>query len=515
MKKQKLFALWLMLLVGFTTAWANQTDLISGVTLPDIPETSLDMSSQTFREADDDGWIVMQPNADIRNAGVTWFTALAWNTTSTTVSDVSGFTAPFYTLNSVSVTTVRSTERTKAIRFTGATDISFLVTSGGSRTVYVALYSYDGTNQTPIETKSAGNTYTEFLFSDLSVTTDYIAYMYCSTTSNAVIAEIALKAGPDCTTPTVTFSAAATAYVGDEVTLTFSSTNENAVTYTIKKGDAVTTDASISDGKFMATAAGTYTITATQVADETNGICPVEETVTITVSAKAAVESASIEGPLTGFIGAELTYTATADNATSYAWYVNGVEQTGETTNEFKFTPATKGDYTIYATATNEFTATPVESNTISLTVTKLCGTLIKIAQNGQSAATITPGVFSGTQDVKLSSGTTTYEGETGRKIGSNIILSGGLTMLNGFYQRFVDEISHIVNNNPEFLRLKGIKDDFHVHKIIFPRNILTWVGASLFLNVNNLNSSGNEINRDESGESFAKDMVETEIVNY
>jgi actin-related protein len=103
---------------------------------------------------------------------------------------------------------------------------------------------------------------------------------------------------------------------------------------------------------------------------------------------------------------------------------------------------------------------------------------------------------------------------EIRRKIGSNIILSGGLTMLNGFYQRFVDEISHIVNNNAEFMRLKGVKDDLHVHKIIFPRNILAWVGASLFLNFNNLNSRGNEINRDENAENFAKDMIETEIVN-
>ena len=103
---------------------------------------------------------------------------------------------------------------------------------------------------------------------------------------------------------------------------------------------------------------------------------------------------------------------------------------------------------------------------------------------------------------------------EIRRKIGSNIILSGGLTMLNGFYQRFLDEINYIANNSQEFIRLKGIKDDLHVHKIIFPRNILTWVGASLFLNFNNLNCNGNEINREESRESFAKDMIETEIVN-
>ena len=57
---------------------------------------------------------------------------------------------------------------------------------------------------------------------------------------------------------------------------------------------------------------------------------------------------------------------------------------------------------------------------------------------------------------------------EIRRKIGSNIILSGGITMLNGFYQRFLDEITYIANNNPEFMRLKGIKDDLHIHKIIF-----------------------------------------------
>ena len=101
---------------------------------------------------------------------------------------------------------------------------------------------------------------------------------------------------------------------------------------------------------------------------------------------------------------------------------------------------------------------------------------------------------------------------EIRRKIGSNIILSGGLTMLNGFYQRFVDEINYVVNN-PEFTRLNGIKNDLHVHKIIYPRNILTWVGASLFLDFNNLNFVGNEINREEN-EVINKDLIETELVN-
>ena len=48
--------------------------------------------------------------------------------------------------------------------------------------------------------------------------------------------------------------------------------------------------------------------------------------------------------------------------------------------------------------------------------------------------------------------------------------------------------------------------------KLYFLRNILTWVGASLFLNFNNLNFEGNEINRNEK--NFNKDTVETEIMN-
>ena len=86
---------------------------------------------------------------------------------------------------------------------------------------------------------------------------------------------------------------------------------------------------------------------------------------------------------------------------------------------------------------------------------------------------------------------------EIRKKIGSNIILSGGLTMLEGFYQRFSDEINYISENNNEFKKLKGIKNDLRVNKIIYPRNILTWVGASLFLSFNKVNFPGNEINRE------------------
>ena len=100
---------------------------------------------------------------------------------------------------------------------------------------------------------------------------------------------------------------------------------------------------------------------------------------------------------------------------------------------------------------------------------------------------------------------------EIRRKIGSNIILSGGLTMLEGFYQRFLDEINYIIDNNREFFKLKGIRKDLRVHKIIYPRNILTWVGASLFLKININNFEGNEIKR-ESKEEGEKKIVNKKL---
>ena len=102
---------------------------------------------------------------------------------------------------------------------------------------------------------------------------------------------------------------------------------------------------------------------------------------------------------------------------------------------------------------------------------------------------------------------------EIRKKIGSNIILSGGLTMLEGFYQRFLDEINFIADNNREFLRLKGIRKDLRVHRIIYPRNILTWVGASLFFGINRNNFPGNEINR-EVKEDGEKKIVNKKIDN-
>lgn len=327
-------ALFLLFTFAIGNVWANQTDLISDVTLPDVPASSLDMSSQTTFTPDANGWIVMQPNADIRNKDYTWFTAMAWNTTSVTISDVSSFTAPFNTLSSESVTTVRKTGRTKAIRFTGATDISFLVLSGGSRTIYVSLYSYNTTTtaQTLVDTKSTNqNSATELLFTDLTNTTTYVAYMYESTDSNGSVAEIAIKkytaTGP--VDPVFTYTPA-TYTIGDpalDLSTKLTSTNTTgAITFAVSTADAGTTGASIaSDKNFTATAVGTAKITVSQAASTGYNAKTQDIDVTVVAPAPAACpEGLTISGTKDYTAGQTISLEAALEAGNgeiTYNWY--------------------------------------------------------------------------------------------------------------------------------------------------------------------------------------------------
>ncbi len=207
-------------------------------------------------------------------------------------------------------------------------------------------------------------------------------------------------------------------------TLTFTKgDNKSEPSFAVTKGGETTADASVVGTTFSATAAGTYIVTATQAVDETNNICEVIKQVTITVTAEIPVTACSIEGPTAGIIGQELTYTATAANATAFAWYVDGTPQIGETDAEFVYT-GVKGNHSIYATATNAYTATPVASDPINLTVTKLCGELIKATLKGGTNADMS-GVVGGTFDANLQSGK--YKLDNGYYMG--VSLSSGTFM--------------------------------------------------------------------------------------
>ena len=188
----------LALLLGVGNMWAEQSSLISSVYLPDIPASTLDLSSQTYKVADVNGWVVFDPFND---APGTWLAFDVKKSQSEDITKVefSSFTAPFYSKESTTAW-ARLNNKNKesvAIRFTNVTDASFLVNPRGSRTVKVALYTYDGENQVLVGNNpsecTSGKGFKELHFSSLTSTTTYIAYVYTNAESNCIVAEIALK----------------------------------------------------------------------------------------------------------------------------------------------------------------------------------------------------------------------------------------------------------------------------------------------------------------------------------
>lgn len=65
-------------------------------------------------------------------------------------------------------------------------------------------------------------------------------------------------------------------------------------------------------------------------------------------------------------------------------------------------------------------------------------------------------------------------------KLPANIVLSGGGSMSFGFYRRFVEEIEFCLENVEEFKILSKMKEKINVHKLIYPRNCLSWLAGIL-----------------------------------
>lgn len=202
---------------------------------------------------------------------------------------------------------------------------------------------------------------------------------------------------PSCDDANASIIANTSIYVNDALDLEFSSDNTNSVVYDIKKGGSATSDASVTAGVFKATVAGTYVVTATQAKDASDH-CAVEESVTITVNSKTPVSSVSISGDATAYIGIAKTLTATADQAVSeYKWEVDGVDQ-GVNAASFNFSAAAAGTYSVVCKARNSFNdpGEYIASSAHSITVTKLCGELIRATRNGKNIDPVT-GVVGGT----------------------------------------------------------------------------------------------------------------------
>jgi hypothetical protein len=55
--------------------------------------------------------------------------------------------------------------------------------------------------------------------------------------------------------------------------------------------------------------------------------------------------------------------------------------------------------------------------------------------------------------------------------------------MILGCYKRFIEELNHIFDSTKEFDDIKVIKETIKLHKVIFPRNTLTWTGGNRNIN--------------------------------
>lgn len=211
---KKLFTLALAMLAS-VGLWANQTDLISGVTLPDMPTASLDLATQTTFTADDNGWIVFDPYANAANLSTvpTWWKHSAKSTQGqsfdATALETLDPTAPFVTKTSNHFKINSSGSYAAAIRFTGAETASFLVhprSSSSNKEINVVLYKYDS-EATPTQTQikavqATSNAFNEVIFEDLTTTLEYVVYVYGgSAGQNGCLVEIALQKHVDTTTP--------------------------------------------------------------------------------------------------------------------------------------------------------------------------------------------------------------------------------------------------------------------------------------------------------------------------
>lgn len=234
---KKLFTLLTLALISIGSAWGSNTTLIDGITLPDVPSTTIDLSNQTDFTADSDGWIVFNPYASLGSK--TYWSNNSGNKNGTTWSVPITAIAPFAgSASSTNAHTLRN-NRTYALRFTGAEAISLLVKAASStKKAIVSLYSYDGSKHTAVGAarECTSTDPTEIYINDLTTTTTYIAYIYSNNgDSNSYVMEIGLKA-PAAPSTKTTINAATSdqtfiAY-GNNCEETLSNSGIGTVTYT-------------------------------------------------------------------------------------------------------------------------------------------------------------------------------------------------------------------------------------------------------------------------------------------
>lgn len=215
------------------------------------------------------------------------------------------------------------------------------------------------------------------------------------------VAAVRLIPGETCDDPEAHLAfTKSTAYVGEQFSYNFGSKSGGDLndSYTLNGVPAVKgTDYTFTSGNITVLKAGQFVMLMSVGARD--GYCAADLSDTILINEATPVASVTVDGPTAGYAGNELTYTATAANATAYQWLVDGVDANTNAAT-FKYT-AVKGDHAIVCKARNEFNAKDewIASDPIALTVTKLCGELIKAVYDSSSKTSTVTGVVGGTAD--------------------------------------------------------------------------------------------------------------------
>ncbi|CAG9325820.1 ACTR10 [Blepharisma stoltei] len=70
---------------------------------------------------------------------------------------------------------------------------------------------------------------------------------------------------------------------------------------------------------------------------------------------------------------------------------------------------------------------------------------------------------------------------DTRKQLINSIIVSGGCAMMIGFMERLEEELLDLLHNEPDFSNIKPLADYVQINQTPYPRNLLTWIGASIF----------------------------------
>ena len=256
--------------------------------------------------------------------------------------------------------------------------------------------------------KSTGNTY--FTAVDLDANTAYSIFLHGVNNDGGdqdlYIYAIKLIKGETCNDPQAFLEfTKSTAYVGEQFSYNHGSKSGGDLSdyYTLNGVPAVKgTDYTFTSGNISVLKAGQFVMRLITAARD--GYCAADLSDTILIYEATPVTEVTVDGPATAYVGEAATFTATAENASDYAWTVNGVDANTNAA-EFTYTPAAAGEYSIVCSARNKFNAANewIASEAKVLTASNVSGEIIKVELTSGTAATVT-GILGGTADANLSS---------------------------------------------------------------------------------------------------------------